>query len=263
MRTSRLKSMIILVLAGANLFLLILTLSLRTEKHDELYRTERYLITLFEKDGIAFSPSLLSEESPPPKAEPLYHVDTQKQFAQMLLGTIDAVDSGGGVYRYRSGDSYCLFRGNGAVEAALSRSIDSPEEFCRELFASFGYQMTGKHEDGIYEGVYLAEEQSVYNATLRIYVSDGKMYKLSGTFLCGIHSTEEESASLDATSALVQFMDARRRSGIVCTEIMGMSGGYLLQGTMGATAELVPVWCVETDVYRYFVRASDGAVVRA
>lgn len=265
MKTSRLKNIVIVLLLLVNVFLLVLLLSRRAEERDAYARSVDQLVTLYASGGIALDPSLLTQEGSAPSAALERDSAQETAFAAALLGEdVTVSDTGGGVYYYESACGSCAIRAGGAVETAVSRAVDDPADFCRGLFRTFGYTQTASTlagGSGSVTAVRSSDRYPVFNATLTLSFSGGTLVAVSGTFLPSL-SEGSRAEGIDAITALVRFYDYRASSGLVCTDIRSLAGGYLLQSSATAPLRLLPVWCIETDVNSFYVNCTTGEITR-
>lgn len=263
MKTSRLKNIVIVLLLLVNVFLLFLLLNRRAEERAAYERSVDQLVTLYASGGITLDPSLLAQEDSALSAALERDSAQETAFAAALLGgEVSVSDTGGGLYRYEAPNGYCAIRAGGTVEAILSRAVDDPADFCRELFRTFGYAQSSSSlsgGSGSVTAVRSTDLHPVFNATLTLTFSRGTLVSVSGTFLSSL--TEGSRAEgIDAVTALVRFFDYRASSGLVCTEIRSVASGYLLQFSATSPLRLLPVWCIETDVNSFYVNCSTGEI---
>ena len=149
MKTSRLKNIVIVILLLVNAFLLFLLLSRRAEERDSNERRVEQLCTLFEKNGVAFDRALLPDEEAHLSLSLERDASREEAFASALLGTAESSDSGGGVSRFTGEYGSCSIRSGGTADALLSRPVDDPESFSKQLFKTFGYTfLTSQLTDG-------------------------------------------------------------------------------------------------------------------
>ena len=266
MNTARLKNIVILILLLANAFLLVLLFSRRAEENAAHERSVAQLTALLSADGIAFDSALLDGlPDTVLNVQPARDLAAEQALAEGIIGSVTSIDSGGGIYRYYSSDGLnsgsCLIRSGGALEAAVSRAVDDPAEFCVPL----GYRTFDVLSDGARTVVTASRfvgELEVCNASLIFTFSGSTLTTVTGTFLPPIDMSESGETALDAVTALVRFLDYRNASGAVCTGITWLSAGYLVQSTTSAPLQLVPVLRVDTDVYSYYVNIVSGEVSR-
>ena len=166
--------------------------------------------------------------------------------------------------RYSGENGSCAIRSGGSVESTLSRPVDDPADFCRELFRSFGYEQISSSlagGSGSVTGVRCNDERLIYNAALSLSFSDGVLTSVSGVFLSELKESRRTDG-IDAVSALVHFLDYCGASGVVCTEVSALESGYLLQSTSTSSLRLAPVWRITTDVNNYYVNCKTGEITR-
>ncbi len=77
--------------------------------------------------------------------------------------------------------------------------------------------------------------------------------------LVGIWETPTPAGeAITASTALMRFLEELNQGGYVCSQITDIYAGYAVSGS--GTLTLSPIWCVETDSYRFAVDAYTGAV---
>ena len=237
MKTSRLKNIVIVILLLVNAFLLFLLLSRRAEERDSNERRVEQLCTLFEKNGVAFDRALLPDEEAHLSLSLERDAAREEAFASALLGTADAL---------------------------LSRPVDDPESFSKQLFKTFGYTfLTSQLTDGSgsVTGMRSEKGQLIFNASLTLTFSDSSLTGVSGTFLPAL-GEGRRTDGLDAVDALVHFLDYCSVSGVVCTEVRALDKGYLLQTSSASPLRLQGVWRISTDVSSYYVNCKTGEITR-
>ena len=248
MNTARLKNIVILILLLANAFLLVLLFSRRAEENAAHERSVAQLTALLSADGIAFDSALLDGlPDTVLNVQPARDLAAEQALAEGIIGSVTSIDSGG------------------ALEAAVSRAVDDPAEFCADLCVPLGYRTFDVLSDGARTVVTASRfvgELEVCNASLIFTFSGSTLTTVTGTFLPPIDTSESGETALDAVTALVRFLDYRNASGAVCTGITWLSAGYLVQSTTSAPLQLVPVLRVDTDVYSYYVNIVSGEVSR-
>lgn len=263
MKTSRLKSIVIVILVIVNAFLLALLLVQRAQERAAYARRADELVTLCASSGVTLDASILPRDEASAAVDLTRDSERERDFADALLGSTDSIDSGGGIYRYYNADGSATFRGAGSVSAACTRSVDDADAFCAELFAAFGYretQRTLSDGTGTVTAVRQIDGADVFNAELTLTFAYGYFRAAEGTFLPAVPS--DGTDGLDAVTAVVTFLDYRNSTGLLCTEITGVQGGYLLQSTASAPLRLVGVWRIDTNVASYYVNRVTGDVTR-
>ena len=258
MKTSRLKNIVIVILLLVNTFLLFLLLSRRAEERDSNERRVEQLCTLFEKNGVAFDRALLPDEETHLSLSLERDASREEAFASALLGTAESSDSGGGVSRFTGEYGSCSIRSGGTADALLSRPVDDPESFSKQLFKTFGYTFLTSQ---LVTGMRSEKGQLIFNASLTLTFSDSSLTGVSGTFLPALDEGRRTDG-LDAVDALVHFLDYCSVSGVVCTEVRALDEGYLLQTSSASPLRLQGVWRISTDVSSYYVNCKTGEITR-
>ncbi len=266
MKTSRLKDIVIAILALVNVFLLALLVARTAQERAAWNRTAAELTTLYADCGVALPASLIPRETPRlAAADPARDRSAEAAFAATILGDCEAEDVGGGIYRYRGARGVCLFRASGSLEATLERPIASREAFTESLFAAYGYAAlysdVQSDGTGTVTAVRMTPDGMVFNARLLLRFYRGSLISVAGAFVPTVEAGGGGDC-LDGVTALVRFLDYSRGSGEVCTAVTDVRAGYLLQSTASAAQRLIPAWCIATDVNRYYVNMSTGEVTR-
>lgn len=265
MKTSRLKSTVIAVLALVNAFLLVLLLSRKQQERAARERAGAQLVQLFAAGGVELPASLVPmRPARLASVEPARDLNAEGAFAAALLGVCESEDVGGGIYRYDSSVGQCLLRASGAVEASLERDVEDPEAFAERFFDSFGYAALSSDlsgGSGTVVAVRMLSGVMVFNAELHLTFSENRLVSVSGSFVPPAEAGGYGEES-DGVTALVRFLDYSNGSGEVCTAISDVRSGYLLQSTASAAQRLIPAWSVTTDVAKYYVNSATGEVSR-
>ena len=212
MNTARLKNIVILILLLANAFLLVLLFSRRAEENASHERSVAQLTALLNADGIAFDSALLDGlPDTVLSVQPARDLAAEQALAEGIIGSVTSIDSGGGIYRYYSSDGLnsgsCLIRSGGALEAAVSRAVDDPAEFCADLCVPLGYRTFDVLSDGartVITASRFVGELEVCNASLIFTFSGSTLTTVTGTFLPPIDTSESGETALDAVTALVR-----------------------------------------------------------
>lgn len=266
MKSSRIKSTVIAILALVNACLLILLVSRRAQERAAHSHTVAQLTRLYSESGVELPDSLVPAEGFRLSAvDPARDLSAEAAFAEALLGPCASEDVGGGIYRYVGQDGQCLLRASGAVEASLDRAVDDSKAFSEALFAAHGYaelsfDLSGG--SGTVTAVRTLPDATVFNAELTLTFEQNHLLSASGFFIPPVESAGERGAGISGVTALVRFLDYSKHSGEICTAITDVRGGYLLQNAASVSQRLIPAWAVDTDVSQYYVNSITGEVTR-
>ena len=265
MKTSRLKNIVIAILALVNVFLLALLIGRGVQERAARSRAAEQLIALYAADGVTLPAGCIPAEEPRlAPVEPTRSREAELAFAEALLGACTEEDVGGGIYRYSGEHGVCLIRASGAVEAALSLPVEEPEDFFESLLAAFGYvplRADVQEGSGTVTAVRMLPEGMVFNAQLSLRFAKGRLTAVTGSFIPPVE-TPEGGGGVDGVTALVRCLDYSRGGGEVFTAVSDVRSGYLLQNTASTAQRLIPAWCIQTDVNQYYVNIVTGEVTR-
>lgn len=270
MKTSRIKSIIIVTLALVNIFLLALLLSRQSQQRIAYSRSVEQLSLLLSENGILLDSALLPQGTSLPAAQASRSTNAESTFAQKLLGDAELHDVGG-ISVYQNGSSSLQFRAGGTVEGTVSVTAENPRRLCDELLGGWGYSTdtalrstdasVSESGSSTVRMLRKIEGRCVFNAPLLFTFEDHVLTEVTGSFLPEV-STVKQATGIDAVTALVRFLDYRNANGIVCTEIVRIEAGYLLQESASAAAKLFPVWQITTNISNYYVNYITGEVLR-
>lgn len=261
----RLKNIIILILALVNVFLLGSLVVRQTADRSSFRQAAAELSALFAADSVTLTPSAISKQTLPEGRTLSRSMELDRKVAVFLLGDApDHADKGGGIHGYTSPRGSALFRSSGDFEAVGQLSGDSDaESFCRRFCRTFGYEdLVLSLEDGSGTAVAVQSHNGypVTNCTVTFTVRDGQVTALSGTHLPDAYTNTDGTVPLSALTALTTFLEYRRSSGALVSQVTALSPCYELQSTTTAPMTLVPAWCVSTDAGNYYVNSFTGAV---
>ena len=265
METRRLKNIAILILLLLNVFLLLLLgyqdlQGRRAEREafarlEALFATEGLSLMLDERDlGEVLTALTLTRKA-----------DAESSIATFLLGELAPVFSeGGGIYSYTASAGTVQFRSGGGFDTVrFSRPVGNAQEFVKLFCDKFGYgDITGALVDGtgsVTATQYVAQVP-ILGCGITMVFEDHCIVSAAGAHIDLSDAKIERGGTLSGVSALMRFFDYRRQEGVVCSEVNGLRCVYQLH--TGSFPRLLPVWIVETDIYRYLVDGISGEVLR-
>lgn len=265
MKTTRLKNIVILILAIANAFLMLRLVMRYRDMHEVHENMISEVVALFEANGIALSHEVVPEDV----ALDVIHLsrDAQREraLADAIIGGTSAVNAGGGLYRYYNPNGTFLFRSNGAFECVASLEVEDAEAFCLGVCDAFGYANMESALDAQTSGEVTALRVSencgeVFNCTITFTFEKGRLTAVSGFYVPDGNDAAAIDRPVSAVSALVKFLDYRNNAGVVCTEVSYMESGCLLQSGASSSLRLVPVWHIATPSGSFYVNQMSGEV---
>lgn len=274
MRWSKIKNIIILLLVIVNGFLLALVgiRAWRTERGQR--ETRERMVGILANNGIEFLP----EEVPGALELASWQVNTERPGetqAAALVGEVTETETTAAGTTYVGVRGTVTFSDDGGVEAGFAPGGWSAD---RERVAAVTTEMLGalevssarvterrEEDDAVTVTVtQLWEGAPVFGQTLTFFWQGGEFVSLSGRYLRGSGELAASGGSgITASTALTRFLTALNDGGYVCSQITGLSAGYLSSG--GETVSLTPAWFIETDVWprQFAVDGLTGTVTAA
>ena len=266
MESYRLKNIVILLLIILNLFLALLVLYYRFQGAQARRELFQELQSLFTASAISLSEDLDLEAEPLPALSVQRNLETEAGIAAMLLGEETAAEhQGGGIYAYTGQRGSVHFRSGGNFDYVPDEQhLDDPQAFCQSFCETFGYEPTAalSGETGTFTAVQTLEGSAVYNCTVSFQFRSGDLISLAGTY-ASTASTASSQTSLTAVDALVQMLNYRNETGMVCNSIQRIVPVYELQSGPSAALQLAAKWQITADAYEYYVDCATGDIVRA
>ncbi|MDY3282271.1 hypothetical protein [Dysosmobacter sp.] len=266
MDRSRLKNIIILILAIANLCLLGAIGWQVTEERTARERTAAELTERFARQNVDLT-AQLPEQTPPAGMTLTRSTDHDAALAQALLGEQAAArDLGGGIYRYSSDTGRGAFRSGGSFEVTGRLGSGDAESFCRKLCRQFGYEEFTMELDETGTGTGSALQYfnglPVIHAEVRFSVEEGILTAVQGVALPNDASPAEDSDTMTAATALTLFLEDCRATGAVVSAVTAIVPCYELQSTASSPMTLSPAYRVTADTGFFYVSCSTGKVTR-
>ena len=264
----RLKTVMILILALVNVFLLFhLSGQLRVERSARR-RTQERLTALFASDGVSLSPKAFSREALPEAVSLSWDGRLETEVAALFLGRAYRFEEEAGLRRYRSGNAVAEFH-SGGVFTVTGLAIPGEEKiqtFCQ----TYAYDRaddsgTAAEAVGAEKEVSVTArygEYPVFNCRVSFRFTDGGILReVSGTLLSRNTSPlTETTEALSASGALSLFQSTHRKNRVAVSAISGLSVCYWLDDGDSGEMELLPAWRVETDTVAYYINCFTGGI---
>ena len=268
MERSRLKNVIILILAFANLFLLASLLMRKSAETESRQQATEQLVALFAADNIQQDPSLVSYQMPPSSKHLVRDAEHERSAAAFFLdNSLVYADQGGEIYTYTGNSGAAMFRATGSFDIAgtLSNPAEDAQELCRRFCKEFSYAEPQFQIDAQGNGTGTAICQfsglTVYNCSVTFTIQNNTLTLVSGTLLPASYSEPTgKNDSLSASAALTAFQQFRRENGGVVSAVFDLYLSYELQSTPTSAMTVVPSWCIVTDTVQYYVNCTTGSI---
>jgi regulatory protein YycI of two-component signal transduction system YycFG len=267
MERSRLKNIIIFILALVNICLLASLSIRRIQEHVVWSQTTSELSSMFQADGITLDPDQIPSTLPPGSLELNRDTDVDSKLAAFILGEdLTLHDVGGGILTCTSSLGTASFRAGGSFFMSGHLGTKNLDELCRKFCSTFGYEdyhYDAADGNGLATAIQVYNGYQIINCQITFLIQNGNLISVSGTHVPGNSAGQDNRDSMTAATALVRFLEARRESGIVATSIRKIQACYKLQSTTAAPLMLAPIWRISTDSGNYDVSCLNGSVSRA
>ena len=266
MDRSRLKNVIIVILALLNAFLMISLIMQRSAERATHRRLEEQLILLFSADGMTMQEGVLPREEPPAALTMSRDAVREQKAAAFFLGeTVTGEEQGGGAVLYTGENGTAVFREDGSFEVSGTLSVGEADAVCRGFCKTFSYGeptfLLNSAGDGTASAAGVCDGRRVVGGGVTFRVEGGVLTGVSGTLLPEEGSpASADTKMLSAVVALTEFQKTRRETGAVVSAVTEVALCYRLQRSAAAPMMMVPAWCIVTDTSTYYVSCMTGSV---
>ena len=275
MQWSRIKTIILILLALVNGFLLVLVVGREGTARRQQSETLTAAIHVLERSGIHVEEDILPGEMELSSCTVTRSRDDERAMAEVFLGPVEEESLGGDVFRYVStkGRGSIQFHSSGAFYAGFSPDAlplegKSPAEHAAALMEQVGetWEVLSDTTDGSGGTVVLRQlwqGAPVYSCTAEFHYEDGALRTISnGLRLTGVPVSAPAGAPLSIPTVLIQFLVHTSQWGDVSSEITGLEAGYLFTAGLTGSGAVTPVWHIETETNVYIMDAFTGELTR-
>jgi hypothetical protein len=269
---SKIKNIVLLILAAVNLILLGLVFQRKQQvrQYEDALRSST--VAVLEDNHITVEEDRVPWEETYTSLTVKRSIQEEEALARKMLGDCTLVDTS--PYTYSNDVGSVRFRSNGEY---LIQYTDSPfgtgkegeeerqtEQVLRLL--SMDAEVLEVETDA--SGVTVVTVRQLWNnrplfdCTSELEYQDGELRQISGKRMFGTPSgTGTETRS--AAALLIDFMGELVIQGEVCNEIIAIETGYTMTTTLHEAAVLKPVWYLTTDTWVFELDALTGSCKRA
>ena len=265
---TKLKNIILLILALTNLFLLALVVSQSLQSSRQISQTREHTILFLTERGVQIEEDILPQaiELLPQSVE--RDMEQEQQCAAALLkGEVEQEARGGEIYRYSNAQGWVQFHADGSFSAYLEPGVYSGEDLQQAGMAAL--EAVG------FEGTLLEETEDsltfqetwndvpLFGQRVNVLFTGEGVITISGQRLTGEPKADQTRQTITVSTALVRFLNGVSTMGDVCNRIDRVEEGYLCSATLTGAMSLTPVWQVTTDIGTYQLDTVTGVVQRA
>ena len=270
MEWSKLKNIILIMLAAVNLCLLFFVVQREWRDSANQRQNRQQAVDFLTDRGIQIHEGQLPDDQMVPRPQTVERdQEEESRLATQLLGEDVVVQArGAGVYRYQNGAGALQFHSDGSFSAELSPDsfplgVDQ-ERSCLDLLTQIGFEgeTTARDENTLtvrqsWEGIPLFNHQ----VTL-VWGSEGLETRTAGRRLVGSPVERTDQRPITVASALVYFYNGLNGLGDVCNQVDSIVQGYISVTSLSGPMELIPVWRVTTDTGAYQLDLLTGELNR-
>ncbi len=266
---SKLKNIILAILAATNLCLLLLVAGQALQSGRMRVQARENAILFLQSRGVEVDESIipLSMDLLPLTAE--RDIEGEEHSAALLLqGSVTAESRGGEVYRYFNNKGSVQFHSDGTFSALLDPA-------CFPLGADRAADCLALMETVGLSGIIL--EESSHELLFRQTWNGSPLFTQQVTLICRdnglsaitagrqlVSKPQEDTSrqTISVATALIDFLNGVSALGDVCNCIDAIEPGYVSAASLSGPIILTPVWRVTTDTGAYQLDTVTGGVTR-
>ncbi|WP_251318027.1 hypothetical protein [Flintibacter muris] len=266
---SKMKNIILVILAVTNLALLVLVGGQAIQGSRLLSRAREDAVQFLRNRGVEVDEDVIPQAMELlPQTVERDLTGEEKAAAALLGGPVTAESRGGEVYRYFNDKGSVQFHSDSTFSAQLERGAfplgSDRAADCLELMARMGFQ-----------GIILeeAEDELIFRQTWRgvplfnqqvtlVCRGDSLTAMTSGRQLVGSPQEDAARKNISVATALINFYNGVSALGDVCNRIDAIEPGYVAAASLSGPITLTPVWRITTDTGAYQLDTVTGGLSR-
>jgi Uncharacterized protein conserved in bacteria len=272
MDRSKMKNFIIVVLLLVNAFFLTVVAMDKAETLSVRREAEKKLLTILDDAGISIADGILSNLSPMVSRHLVRDMGKELSMMKSALGNdVDSSDKGGNIWFYNGSKGQAQLNGTGELEilpwAGTIPSTGDATAAAVNYLKKLGIDSDpGTAEVSSSEGISTVtltcnwEGVPVFNCKVSFTFSNGSAIFISGFRPLDTNVSDPGNPALDVSTILMRFLDMIYKDGVVCSEIISLKQGYVLNVSVSGDGALTPYWYIVTDSGEYSVNGLTGIV---
>ncbi len=268
MEWSKLKNVILILLAATNLGLLSFVWSREWREVQQLQRAREQAVLFLDSHDVECPHDQIPEhmELLPQKAERDLGQE-QSAATALLAGQVQRDNRGSETYRYFNENGWVQFQSDGTFSAQFASGFlplgQDREQTCLKVLERLGFEWSLLETEGgqltfcqNWKGVPLFNHQ----ATLTC--EEEEVTAVTGRRLMGVPAVIEGWKPVTVATAIFDFYNGFTGMGDVCSRVDAIHLGYVSSVELSGSAMLTPVWRVDTDTGRYQLDTMTGQLTR-
>jgi regulatory protein YycI of two-component signal transduction system YycFG len=270
---SKLKNIIIIILLLLNLFLLLLVGGRAQQRIAAQEETKKSTISFLKKNGIQVEENMVPWDSKCTLQTTERDRKEEERLANLFLEVVKERKIGSAV-EYSSERGMVRFYQDGRFSVFFNpeqgKQFQNIETQCVQYLEKLGLavKLLETQQNGTSVKLSLIqkiEQYPVFNCEIEIECQDGRMISIQGWRIMGEPTpSADQQQGQTASTLLTHFMEAVMEGTIRCSEIRGITQGYLYStGSLSSQEKLIPVWRIETDQGDVLLNCMTGKVETA
>ena len=254
MENSKVKNLIILILALMNLFLLFIVTSDSIEQSRSIRLRNEALYEVLSSRSILLGDDVSLRDFVPAEIVLRRSLSTERKLVSSMVGAPEISDQGGEIYVYTGSGGTACFYGDGELDMALYTGSfstgNNPVSAAVSALRKMGLSTTNEgalvRETNSATYVTLLctyEGSSVFESGIECTFTGGKLTLISGKRVFdepdSITTPQTYPDSATIIMSLLRHLD---ETGEICTEITSLEAGYLAETPQMGLCKLRPVW---------------------
>ncbi len=266
---TKLKNIILAILAVANLCLLLLVAGQAVQSGRMRVQARENAIQFLRNRGVQVEENIIpqSMELQPQTVE--RDMEGEERVAAALLqGSVTAESRGGEVYRYYNSKGSVQFHSDGTFSAQLDPTAfplgEDREKSCLALMEQVGFSGTILKESEnelVFRQTWQGRPLFTQQVTL-VCRENGLSAIMAGRQLVGRPQEDTGRQTISIATALIDFLNGVSALGDVCNRVDAIEPGYVSSASLSGPTALTPVWRVTTDTGAYQLDTVTGTVTR-
>jgi len=266
MDRKRIENIIIIILVLLNVFLISVTAADGGRLRKNRRETEEAVSALLESNGIIVGENAKLLQDAPALYTVVRDFDAEQERMEQLIGSASSEDLGGSIRFYRSENGQAVLRGTGELDMLLEGSSvrikGSRERTAEKLFSDAGVEtglwMESQTDSSHMDCCCFWNGVPVFNAKLGFDFNEDCLSMVSGTMVLTKETERKTEGVMDASAALVRFLEIVSSEGFICSCLQEISPGYLMSVTVSGESTLTPIWHIKTDTGDLYINAVSG-----
>ncbi len=269
MEWSKLKNIILILLAATNLALLSFVWSREWKQTRQLQQAREQAIAFLDSHGVESPHDQIPEymELLPHRVERDLEQE-QAAAASLLDGAVQQENGNGGSCRYFNENGWVQIQSDGSFYAQFRAGFlplgEDREQACRKILKRLGFDGALVKTEG--EKLTFCQNWQgvpIFNHQVVLVCEEGELTAMTaGRRLVGTPAVSEGWEPLSVATAIFDFYNGLTGMGDVCSRVDAIHLGYVSSAELSGPAILIPVWRVDTDTGRYQLDTMTGQLTR-